>query len=54
MAIGKIIGLFILWIGVAIYPLADDNSTPQTWHKFFQNLLDSTPIMFGALLMAWL
>ena len=54
MVVGKIVGMFILWVGVAIYPLAEDNNTSQTWHKFLQNLLDSTPIMIGALLMTCL
>ena len=54
MVVGKIIGTLILWVGVAVYPLAEDNFTPQTWHKFLQNLLDSTPIMIGALLMTCL
>ena len=53
MAVDKIIGTLILWVGIAIYPLADDDFTPQTWSKFFQNLLYSTPIMIGALLIAY-
>ena len=53
MVVGKIIGMLILWVGVAMYPLANDDA-PQTWHKFLQNLLDSTPIMIGALLMTCL
>ena len=51
MIAGKIIGLLILWIGVAMYPLADEDATPQAWHKFLRNLLDSFPIMIGALIM---
>ncbi len=51
MVVGKIIGLIILWVGVAMCPLADDDDAPQTWHKFLQNLLDSVPIIIGALLM---
>ena len=54
MVVGKMIGLLILWVGVAMYPLADDDDTPRTWHKFLQNLLDSVPIMIGALLMSCL
>lgn len=54
MFVGKIVGSLILWVGVAIYPLADDDNTPQVWHKFLQNLLDSTPIMIGALLITYL
>ena len=51
MVVGKMIGLLILWVGVALYPLADDDDVPQTWHKFLQNLLDSVPIVLGALIM---
>lgn len=51
MVVGKIIGLLILWIGVAMYPLADEDATPQAWHKFLRNLLDSVPIVLGALIM---
>ena len=51
MVVGKIIGLLILWVGVAMYPLADDDDAPQTWHIFLQNLLDSVPIVLGALIM---
>ena len=51
---GKIIGMLILWIGVAMYPLANEDDTPQAWHKFFQNLCDSFPIMIGALLLTCL
>ena len=51
MVIGKIIGMLVLWIGVALYPLADEDDTPQSRHKFFQNLCDSFPIMIGALLL---
>jgi len=54
MVVGKMVGLLILWFGVALYPLADDDDTPRTWHKFLQNLLDSTPIIIGALLMTCL
>ena len=54
MIVGKIVGSLILWIGVAMYPLADDDNIPQVWHKFLQNLLDSTPIMIGALLITYL
>lgn len=54
MVVGKIVGMFILWVGVAMYPLADDDDTPQAWHKFFQNLLDSFPIIIGALLLTCL
>lgn len=54
MVVGKIVGMFILWVGVAVYPLAEDDPTPRTLHKFLQNLLDSTPIMIGALLMTCL
>ena len=54
MVVGKIIGMFILWVGVAIYPLADEDATPQNWHKFLQNLLDSFPIMIGVLLVTCL
>ena len=54
MVVGKIVGMFILWVGVAMYPLADDDATPQAWHKFLRNLLDSFPIMIGVLLMACL
>lgn len=54
MVVGKMVGLLILWVGVALYPLADEDDTPQTWHKFLQNLLNSVPIMIGALLMTCL
>ena len=54
MVAGKIIGMLILWIGVAMYPLADEDATTQAWHKFFRNLLDSFPIMIGALLLTCL
>ena len=54
MVVGKIVGMLILWVGVAMYPLVDDDDVPRTWHKFLQNLLDSTPIMIGALLMTCL
>lgn len=54
MTAEKIVGALILWVGVAIYPLAEDDFTPQTWRKIFQNLLDSTPIMIGALLITYL
>lgn len=51
MVIGKMVGLLILWVGIAMYPLADDDDAPQTWHKFLQNLLNSVPIVLGALIM---
>lgn len=54
MVVGKIIGMLILWVGIAMYPLAEEDATPQNWHKFLQNLLDSFPIMIGALLMTCL
>lgn len=54
MVIGKIVGMFILWVGVAMYPLADEEDTPEAWHKFLQNLMHSFPIMIGALLMTCL
>ena len=51
---GKIIGMLILWIAVAMYPLANEDDTPEAWHKFFHNLCDSFPIMIGALLLTCL
>lgn len=54
MVAGKIIGIFILWVGIAMYPLADEDATWQTWHKFLQNLGDAFPIMIGALLLTCL
>lgn len=54
MVVGKIVGMFILWVGVAMYPLANEDATQQAWRKFFRNLLDSFPIMIGALLMTCL
>lgn len=51
MVVLKIVGIFVLWLGIAMYPVAEEEATPETWNTVFQNLLDSFPIILGVLLL---